>query len=446
MCQLVILAGGKGTRLAECLLQPDGSLLPKPLIPVLGVPLLQRQLLHAKRYGVKDVVILVNHRADAIKEFCEINSCFGLNVRLIDDGEPRGTAGAVLAALNELEDVFLVMYGDTLLNVDLSRFVDFHKQGESDVTLFLHPNDHPHDSDLVEIDDDGYIAAIHPYPHPRGIDFRNLVNAALYCIEKSSLNKWLNSDTPLDFCQDLFPLMLESGQLLSGYVSPEYIKDVGTPSRLARSETALVSGRFAEQTLSRRQRAVFLDRDGVINQEAGHISHSSQFSLLAGAAEAIRVLNHAGWLVVVVTNQPVVARGECAEHELRGIHNRMEALLGAEGAYIDRLYYCPHHPDKGFKGERIELKGPCVCRKPATGMIEEACNDMNIELSRSWFVGDRTVDIQCALNAGIRSILVKTGMGGSDCLYDVQPDRVENDLMGAVKFILSKKKKLLGSK
>ena len=163
---------------------------------------------------------------------------FGLRrLSLFDDGEPLGTAGAVLAAFEHLEERFLVVYGDTLFNIDVSRFLAAHAMAGADATLFLHPNDHPHDSDLVEVDEDGTIVAFHPKPRASDVRCANLVNAAFYAIEKASLQRWRDVTSPCDFGADLFPAMLRAGARLSGYNSFEYIKDAGTPKRLDRSST-----------------------------------------------------------------------------------------------------------------------------------------------------------------------------------------------------------------
>lgn len=440
MAQLVILAGGKGTRLAERLCQADGTLLPKPLVQIGGMPLLERQLLHAKANGFCKVLLLVNHRAEVIENFC--NTCPSLerlDVQLINDGEPRGTAGAVFAAFDSLEDEFCVMYGDTLLNVDLERMHARHVASGAGVTLFVHPNSHPQDSDLLEPDEDGNLIRLHPYPHQENRNYRNLVNAALYYMRREALAPYRQMPVPSDFAKDVFPLMLADGCRVSLYASPEYIKDTGTPSRLDEAEADIVSGRFAAQTLRQPQQAVFLDRDGVINQERGHISKVEDMVLLPGVAKAIKKINKSGMLAVVVTNQPVVARGECDEAELRRIHDRLETLLGLEGAYIDRLYCCPHHPDKGFAGERTELKIHCRCRKPETGMLELARDEMHIDLASSWLVGDRTGDILCAQQAGVKAVLVKTGDAGRDAKFDVIPDMTVADLNEAVDAILTRK-------
>jgi histidinol-phosphate phosphatase family protein len=159
--------------------------------------------------------------------------------------------------------------------------------------------------------------------------------------------------------------------------------------------------------------------------------------LISGAAEALRRLNEAGFLVIVVTNQAVVARGECTLDVLRLIHNKMETLLGRKHAWIDALYFCPHHPDRGFAGEVPELKVDCVCRKPKTGMFDRAVQDWNISLSGSYGVGDSRRDVIAARRMGIVAIGVKTGHGCHDCDALESPDWLVEDLREAVDVILT---------
>jgi histidinol-phosphate phosphatase family protein len=139
---------------------------------------------------------------------------------------------------------------------------------------------------------------------------------------------------------------------------------------------------------------------------------------------------------VLITNQPVIARGDCSEAELERIHARLETLIGVEGAYLDAIYYCPHHPHKGFAGERPELKIECDCRKPATGLIERAAEQLYIETADSWMVGDRTADLQLAHNAGLRAVLLRTGHAGEDRQYATRPDYEFFDLREATDFML----------
>lgn len=432
MRQLVILAGGKGTRLRERL----GGL-PKPLIDICGVPLLERQILLAKRYGFTHVLVLVNHAAAQIAAFCAAKANWGLEIQCVDDGEPRGTAGAALAAFDLLAPQFLLMYGDTMLEVDLPRFQEFHdRDPEAAATLFLHPNDHPYDSDVVELDAEERVIGFHSCPHDATRWYPNLVNAALYWVRRRGLARWRDAERALDFAKDLFPAMLREGLTLRGYVSPEYVKDIGTPARLDRACADYRSGKIARSSLAQPQPMVFIDRDGTVNREVNHLRDPAQFELLPGVEEAIKRLNESEYRCCVVSNQPVVARGECSEDRLREIHAKMETLLGRSGAYFDRIYYCPHHPDRGFSGEREELKIDCECRKPKTGMIDRAARDFNVARERSWLVGDSTVDMETARRAGLKSVLVETGYAGLDYRVWASPDAIVPTLAAAVSFIL----------
>jgi histidinol-phosphate phosphatase family protein len=431
LTQAVILAGGKGTRLAERL---NG--LPKPLVDVCGVPLLERQILLCKAHGFSKILVLVSHEAAKIVEFCASRDNWGLDVECIDDGEPRGTAGAVLAILDRLDEEFLVLYGDTMLDVDLGRFGEFHKSMGAGATLFLHPNDHPQDSDLVELGTGGFVVAFHPYPHEAGQFFHNLVNAALYVIQRKALEPWRGLVDKLDFGKALFPKMLGAGVKIAGYNCPEYIKDAGTPERLDKVCADLESGKIERSRLSVPQPVVFLDRDGVINPDMVHLDSIAKYRLYEEAGEAVRRLNKSEYRTALVTNQPVVARGGLSLAGLDQIHAKMETLLGEHRAFLDRIYFCPHHPDKGFEGEIPELKFVCDCRKPATGMIEKARAELNADLSRSWMVGDTSTDMQLAANAKVKSIFVQTTYSGVDDKYPARASFILPDLAEAVAFIL----------
>jgi len=446
MKSLIILAGGKGTRLKDRL----GDL-PKPMIPIAGKPLLEHQVELGKKYGFTDLIFFVHYRADLIEKHFGDGKNFGVQISYVLEREPLGTAGAVLAGFDELAERFLVMYGDTMVNVDLDRIWHAHEQHHADATLLLHPNDHPFDSDLVEINAESRVVAFHNRPHSEGVWRQNLVNAGLYVLEKKALKPFHrtrpaapksseggNTEHPeiLDFGKDVFPAMVQSGANLFGYNSPEYIKDIGTPQRYDRICGEFASGVIARSSFATPQRAVFLDRDGTLVPDKDCLRNADGLELLPGVADALHRLNHSGWRAVLVTNQPVVAKGWATEAELQNIHNKLETLLGREHAFLDRIYFCPHHPEKGFPGERADLKIDCDCRKPKTGMIRSAVADLNIDLKQSWFVGDTTTDMQTAKNAGIKSILVRTGSAGKDGKHNAPPDFIFDTLKEAVDFIL----------
>ncbi len=395
--QLVVIAGGKGTRLQERL----GDR-PKPMVEVDGKPLIEHQVLLARKHGIGDILILTGYGAEYIERYFGDGSAWGVRIDYQRELEPLGTAGALLDARHKLEDTFVVMYGDTMVNVDLQKLIASHSAGAS-ATLLVHPNDHPQDSDLVEMNERNEIVAFHPYPHAADANLQNLVNAALYVFSKQATEL---ARSPADIAKQLFPALLANGKTLCGYRSREYIKDAGTPERLDRVRSDYQSGRVTAASFDAAIPAVFLDRDGTLNRDHGWLNLPEKLELLPGAAEAVHAINRSGRLAVLITNQPVVARGECSEAGLRQIHNRLEWLLGKSHAYLDAIYYCPHHPDSGYPGERVDLKIACACRKPATGLLELASRDLNIDVSRSWMIGDSTTDIQAAKSFGIPSVLV----------------------------------------
>lgn len=430
--QLVILAGGLGSRLRDHV-----GAIPKAMVPVGGKPLLEHQVALARDHGFTDIRLLTFHGESVIRNHFGDGGRWGVSIRYHTEKVAMGTAGAVLEALPELDERFVVLYGDTLLDVDLDRMWRRHASLSADATLFVHPNDHPDDSDLIETDSEGWIVAFHPTPHPPGRNFQNLVNAALYVIERSALEPWSPPKSKLDFARDLFPAWLADGRRLHAYRSREYIKDVGTPDRLAQAESDLASGRVGRLSLRVKCPAVFLDRDGTLNQEVDRVKSADELKVIEGVGRALRRINQHGLLAVVVTNQPVIARGECSESELRRIHDKLETELGHDGAYLDGLYYCPHHPDRGFPGERPELKIACDCRKPRIGLIQKAAEELQIDVAGSWMVGDSTVDLQTAENAGIRAALVRTGHGGNDHRFPARADYEFFDLGEAADFITS---------
>jgi mannose-1-phosphate guanylyltransferase / phosphomannomutase len=428
--QVVILAGGRGTRLRE-----HAQTIPKPMVTIGERPNLEHQILLAQRHGFTSVLLLVSHLSDRIEAHFGDGERFCMEISYCAEDPPLGTAGALRHAAELLQDRFLVLYGDIFIDCDLARLWAHHVDGRALATLVVHPNDHPDDSDLVEADADGTISAIYPKPRPEDQYLPNSVNAGVAVIEREIL-AMIPPGQHLDLARDIFPALARDRRLRA-YHSAEYFKDFGTPDRLAHVRSDFESGKTARLSRSHVRPAVFLDRDGVINKEVSHLSNPAQMELISGAAESIRRLNQAGYLVIVVTNQPVVARGECSQDTLRLIHSKMETLLGREYAWIDALYFCPHHPDKGFAGEVPELKFDCMCRKPKTGMFDQAVRDWNVSLAGSYCVGDSRRDIVAARRMGIVPIGVRTGSACRDCDTIDSPDWLVDDLGKAVEVILA---------
>lgn len=448
----IIMAGGRGTRIAE--LFPN---IPKPLIPVDGMPILEREIRSLARQGFDDIILTVGYLADKIISYFGDGSRFGVKIEYFVEKTPLGNAGALFRLRDKIGDEpFLLLNADAAFDVDFNRMIAYHKEHGGLVTLFTHPNSHPYDSGLIIADKDGKVERWLSKEDERPQWYDNRVNAGLHVIDPkvldlsakkiefrtknlelseeerrnqnlelrnqnlefsngahglSSTDQVLSSKIDLD--RQLLKPLCGTGEMYC-YDSPEYVKDMGTPERFRQVEADFKAGIVEAKNLNHKQKAIFLDRDGTINKYVGFLSDINDFELIEGVAEAIKKINESGYLAIVVTNQPVIARGEVSWDELYEIHRKMQTLLGKQGAYLDGIYVCPHHPDKGFEGERPEYKIDCDCRKPKPGLLLRAAKDFNIDLSLSFMIGDSERDVEAGHNAHTRnSILIKTNQADS---------------------------------
>ena len=415
--KVVIMAGGRGTRIAE--LFPD---IPKPLIPVDGMPILEREIRSIASQGFKDIILTVGYLSDKIIEYFGDGSQLGVRIDYYVEETPLGNAGALFRLKEKIGvEPFFLLNADAAFDVDFNRMLEFHKKHGGLVTLFTHPNSHPYDSGLIIADKDRKVEKWLSKEDERPQWYNNRVNAGLHVIDPTVLElslKNLEIDPTTGFPKGKVDLDRQILKPLCGtgkmfcYDSPEYVKDMGTPERFHQVEADYRNGVVQAKNLQNKQKAIFLDRDGTINKYIGFLRNIEDFELIEGVSEAIRLINQSGYLAIVVTNQPVIARGEVSWEELHEIHKKMETLLGKDGAYIDGIYICPHHPDKGFEGERPEYKIECVCRKPKPGLLLQAAKDFNIDMSQSIMIGDSDRDVEAGKNAGCsKSVKVETNDG-----------------------------------
>jgi len=451
----VIMAGGKGTRISSII-----SNIPKPMIKISGKSVLEYEIENLRNQGKTDIIITVSYLSDIIMSYFGDGSRFGVKISYFCEEQPLGNAGALLKLWQSgslgkgADEDFLLLNADAMFDIDFDKFIQFHTMHGGLATLFTHPNSHPYDSGLIDVDENHYVTMWLTKEDERPVYYKNRVNAGLHVLNTKlfavaeidpsliGTRDITGEIVKIDLDRQLLKPLAGTGKLVA-YDSTEYVKDIVTPKRFEQVCADLKRGRIKARNYRNPQKAIFLDRDGTINQYVGFLRTADDFELLPEAAEAIKLINDSGYLAIVVTNQPVIARGEVTVPELTNIHNKMETLLGVEGAYIDRIYYCPHHPDSGFYGEVKSLKVDCNCRKPKPGLILQAAQDYNINLNSSWMIGDSDQDVIAGNAAGCNTILLTRVDKESsvknetkNCTDRIYPTFSAANLLEAVKIIL----------
>lgn len=391
---VVVLAGGRGTRS----INPSKAKLAQVID---GASLMEWHLRLLAHSSVNEVIVVAGHAGDEVEALCNSIAHNSIEIKVLHEAEQRGTVNALrFASENTDASEFLVILGDILMSLDVSKMLAAWKSSNKAVAVAVHPSTHPEDSDAVFTSYSGRVI-VAPKNTSRA-SIPNMSSAGLFAITKVGLDRYSECR---DFGSDVLPAASANEDLFA-FVTSHYLKDTGTPERLAAAQADIASGAFARRGELSSRRALFLDRDGVVNPVWPEVYDPKDYSLMAGVGEAIRDANKAGIPVFIVTNQPGIAKGFMTEAAHEGIRARMDALLGAEGAFVDDYAYCPHHPAAGFKGEVPELKIDCDCRKPAPGLALRLSEAHSIDLSGSAFVGDTQRDFGVALATGMQFIHV----------------------------------------
>lgn len=428
--EALIMAGGFGTRLSDI---TKGEI-PKPMAIIAGKPIMEWAIICLKKYGVNNLYVSVSYLSEKIVEYFGDGSKFGVKINYIKEETPLGSGGALYYLKNKVSGDFIVCSGDTIFDINIKKMLAFHKKRKAKITLLTHPNNHPYDSDIILTDRNDRVKGILLKNTHEQEYCKNNVNAGFFIISSTTLD-YFDTLKKVNMEHDFVLSVIKSGQKVCAYKSTEYIKDVGTPERFYKTQGEIENGLVSARNLQNKQKAIFLDRDGTINKYDGFINTPQKLELYDFSAQAIKKINQSGYLAIVVSNQPVIARGEATFGQVEEIFDKMETLLGKEGAFVDAIFYCPHHPHKGFKGEVKRLKKECDCRKPKIGMLIKAQKKFNLDLSKCYIVGDSDLDVLTGINAGIKTVRINSELNQESY---VNSTYYANNLSQAVDLILSK--------
>ena len=384
--QAVFLVGGKGTRLGSIT-----QSLPKPLLNVGGRPFLDYLIDNVARHGITRILLLAGHLGEEIVNYSRGFNRAGLELTCIVESIHGGTAGGLRLCRDRLDETFLLCNGDSFLDfnildlaiparntdrwlaqIGLRRVDDASKYGA--VTLS--------GGNLVEFQE-------------KAREGPGIVNAGVYAVKRELVEK-LTDDLPCSLENDVVPGLAREGLLL-GKVYDGYFIDIGTPADFERAKLGFVA--------SLKRPAVFLDRDGVLNVDYGHVHRAEDVTWIPGAREAVKLLNDAGFCVFVVTNQAGIAKRLYSLQAMHDVHEWMQSQLAQVGGHVDAFYFCPHHPTEGI----APFRKLCECRKPKPGMLRAAFDEWPADADKSILIGDKLSDVEAGGAVGVDSFLFKGG-------------------------------------
>ncbi len=392
-----ILGGGQGSRTVN-------PKLPKVLTQVAGNALLDLQLLELLSIDeVTRITLLLGHGSDEViehlKDFLSDHAT-AITVDYIVENEQLGSAGMLRQVLSEMnDDVCFVALGDILPRGGiLEGFHVWKSRGaKKENSIFVHPNNHPDDSDSVKRSpENGFVEAIISSRDKSATSRINLSPVGFFFLSTADVKFWPDAKK-IDLVQDVLPSLLAAKVTVT---APDLLRrslDVGTPERLTRMQEVLAKVKMNLNW------GVFVDRDDtLVNDPTTAANVGKEISLMDGIVPLLRFLNDTGIPVVCISNQPSIAKGQSTFQTIEAQNRKIQTLLSRENVYVDKWLYCPHHPETGFEGEIEALKVSCECRKPKDGMIVAVTAQHNIDVSKSVIIGDTFRDVEIEANLALR--------------------------------------------
>lgn len=388
LTQAMILCGGLGTRLG-----PLTAAIPKPLLKVGSRPFLDVLLFELGRHRFRDVVLLASYQADQVIDYAQNNPVaerFGLNLSTVVEAEPAGTGGGLYNARDIAADCFLLLNGDSWLDMNLLAAAPIATEAsETIASLALRHLENPDRYGTVRVENGRIVSFA-----DRSVGVAQaLISAGVYFFRRE-IFAHLSARCSLE--SDILPALCKTHRVAATVHSGFFI-DIGVPS----------SYQYAQDQIPLRMRrpAVFLDRDGVLNVDDGYVGQVERFRWMDGAIEAVRALNEAGYFVFLVTNQAGVAHGHYPETAVGELHEWMLFELRRHGAHLDDIRYCPFHPE----GKVAAYRRHSDWRKPGSGMIADLLRAWDVDVSRSHLIGDKVSDMEAGQGAGLTPHLFRGG-------------------------------------
>lgn len=374
--QAVILAGGLGTRL-----KPFTDNMPKPMMPILGKPFLEYLINQLKSAEIEDILILLGYLPEKVVDYFGSGEKWGVRITYDITPVDFDTGARIDAAKDKLENTFLLMYCDNFCPIDIKRAMKQFESSQAEVQITAYSNRFHYTKNNLIVEKNNQVSL---YDKKRQSENLNAVDIGYAFVKKNVLSSLVSENVNFEQC--IYPKLAEKGKLYVYMTEHRYVS-IGSYERVD-----------SANLFFQPRKVIFLDRDGTVNrraQPACYIEKVEDFEWLPGAKEAIKKLNDNNYLVILITNQPGIARGVMTEEALESIHRKMEADLLEVDARIDRIYCCMH----GWNDD-------CFCRKPKPGMLYMAQHDLNFDLTKAVLIGDDDRDIEAAEAAEVRGIKV----------------------------------------